>query len=372
VIRRSAPEASAPLRCDVAVVGAGPAGSLAATFLARRGFDVVQVTGAPQQMRRPAEVLNPAARFLLREQGLPEPDDASAPCRGVLSVWDEAQPDFHDYGLLQTLEGRAVDRDALHASLAGAARKAGVMQIEGRVSRPPLQDGGGLEWEAPSGRSGRLRCQWTLIATGRRASERGRTRGDRLVALAAPWTRTGYPDTLVVEAAETGWWYAPPAVAGKAQLVFVTDAGLLPAGRQDRARWLDRTLQASRLVRCAGDAPDFDGLRGVDAHDGQAGEPITAGAALIGDAALSLDPLSGAGIYHAMSGALAAVDELAGTGAVGPAYRGWLERRRADQTAERAATYGRAARRFADAPFWRRRLPGPTGHASEHGFLSVL
>ena len=370
MIPRSGPEPPAPSRCDVAVVGAGPAGAVAATFLARRGFDVVQFADAPERAPRPAEILNPATRFLFREHGLAEPEDGSAACRGVLSLWDDAQPAFHDYALLGTLEGLAVDRGALQAALARSARDAGAAQLAARVSLPTRPDRGALEWQAPDGRTGRLDCRWTLVATGRRVSERARR--DRLVALAAPWTRTDHADTLVVEAAEAGWWYAPRAVAGRAQLVFVTDADLLPAGRDDRALWLDRALQASTLARRAGDAADFGALRGVDAHDGWAGEPVAAGAALIGDAALSLDPLSGAGIRDAMEGALAAAGELAATGAVGPAYRAWLAQRRADQTAERAATYGRAARRFAGAPFWDRRAFAAANNTSAQHRLSVL
>src|SRR5215468_3268019 len=80
-LRREAETVSDPV-FDVAVVGAGPAGSATATHLARGGWRVVVVDRAVFPRDKPcAESLSPAAEPLLAELGALDEIEATGPAR---------------------------------------------------------------------------------------------------------------------------------------------------------------------------------------------------------------------------------------------------------------------------------------------------
>jgi flavin-dependent dehydrogenase len=126
---------------DVAVVGAGPAGSAAAIHLARAGWRVALVDRASFPRDKPcAEYLSPAAEPLLAELGVRAALEATAPARlrGFRIFAPDGstfQGDFvgtRDEGgksLFQT--GLAIPRLRLDAALVEAARREGAVVCEG-------------------------------------------------------------------------------------------------------------------------------------------------------------------------------------------------------------------------------------------------
>jgi squalene monooxygenase len=64
------------LNADVAVVGAGPVGCVAAIALARHGMRVVLLEAGPAGRRFAGEWLHPAAVDVLRELAIPLPPNA--------------------------------------------------------------------------------------------------------------------------------------------------------------------------------------------------------------------------------------------------------------------------------------------------------
>src|SRR6516162_5127410 len=67
---------------DVAVIGAGPAGSAAATYLASKGLRIVLVDRARFPRDKPcAEYLSPAAEPLLRKLGVLDELERTEPAR---------------------------------------------------------------------------------------------------------------------------------------------------------------------------------------------------------------------------------------------------------------------------------------------------
>jgi geranylgeranyl reductase family protein len=153
-----------PARCDVLVVGAGPAGSAAAITLARAGFDVVLV----DQHTFPRDKvcgdgLIPDAHNALRKLGV------------LGEVMAEAQSASH-VGCIGPRGGRidvpgalaVLPRKALDLILCRAAAAAGARMFAPLRYAAPIEDGGRVVGaQLKNGEATHeIRAGWTLLATG--------------------------------------------------------------------------------------------------------------------------------------------------------------------------------------------------------------
>jgi flavin-dependent dehydrogenase len=137
---------------DVAIVGAGPAGSAAAIHLARAGWSVVLVDRAHFPRDKPcAENVSPAAEPLLRELGVAD-DLAAAPIgrlRGFRVFAPNGTMFQGDFAATRDASGQAlfemglvVPRLCLDHILVSAARQAGAVVREGwRLALVERSDG---------------------------------------------------------------------------------------------------------------------------------------------------------------------------------------------------------------------------------------
>jgi menaquinone-9 beta-reductase len=317
---------------DVAVVGAGPAGSTAAAQLARAGHRVVLLEKATFPRDKPcAEYLSPATEPLLRGLGVLDEIEASQPSRlrgfrvyapggGVFQGDYAATRDAEGHSLFET--GLAVPRIRLDALLSAAAQRAGADLREGwrlgRIAR--VNEGAGSTYvlsAAPEAEP--IRARLVVAADGLHSTVaqrlglhvQGRLRKVALVAHTrgitglsdygemhvagrryvgvAPLEPASMGDlcnvAMVVDEARDG-----RAVAGRPEAFLLDALGAFP-GLRDRVRGVRvtrSTLTVSRLSVRARRLSD-DGLL------------------LVGDAAGYYDPFTGEGIYQALrSGELAA------------------------------------------------------------------
>ncbi len=330
-------------RCDVAVVGAGPAGVAAAVQLARAGHAVTLVA-SPR--RASLEGLSVRARALLGELGLGEAAAAAGLVMPRRGRWGGAP-----------VEGgteHVIVRTAFDAALLEDARAHGVRIETGRVI--VLERGGERFRVALGGRALEARA---LVEARGRARRGALIRGPTLLAVAQPLQRCrDLPAGTRIAPLEAAWCWAAVGARGAAVLQVVTAAPGL-ARRVPVAELLRAALGALAVEEPAFAAARFTGRPAARAANAQChtGLADTPGQLCIGDAAVAAEPLSGHGIFEALAWAPAAAAGIAtflDGGAWAP-VREFLRSRAAerwDHAVRLAAGFYRQQALVAAHPFW--------------------
>ena len=341
--------------CDVAIIGAGPAGAACAIALARASVDkVCLVAGGRRPGRRPAaigETIPPDARLLLDRLGLWDAflEEGHERCLGSCSAWGSDVLGYNDFLLNPQGSGWHLDRARFDAFLRRGARDAGASLVE--------EAGNRVE-----------RARFVVDATGR-ASAYARRRGARRIPLDRLTFVYGFFDAAgavsrsrltLLEAAEQGWWYAAALPDDRLAVAFACDADHVgAAGLAGDRRWLGAALATRHL------AARLDGCRFL------AGSIVSRVAAsfrldrvcgpdwlAVGDAAACFDPLAAQGIYKALEDGLAAAaliaSALAEGGDLPGDYAAAAGARFDEYLAGRNYFYG-LERRWPNSAFWRRR-----------------
>ncbi|HEY0372671.1 MAG TPA: tryptophan 7-halogenase [Thermoanaerobaculia bacterium] len=275
---------------DVAIAGAGPAGSAAAIALARGGARVaLHDRGVSRAI---GESLVPSASTLLAELGVLDRflADAHAPCYGNLSAWGTSELAEQDFIRSPYGHGWHLDRARFDAMLRDAARDAGATLVD------VLPD-----------------ARMTIDATGR-ASAIARARGvrrvthDQLIAFFAVFTterQTDHDSRTLVESAPEGWFHTARLPNATRVVTFFTDEGppRLP---------IESTVHVAAILADHG-YTQAGPIRSADARSARLEHFHGDDWLAVGDAALSFDPLSSQGILAALySGVKAANAVLSG------------------------------------------------------------
>jgi flavin-dependent dehydrogenase len=159
---------------DVIVCGAGPAGAVAATVLARGGARVLLVDRA--RFPRPklcGDTLNPGALALLRRLGMTDGfEHAAIGLDGMIVTGERGARVRCAYG--HGVRAVAILRRDLDAALAQCATAAGARLEEGVLVRAPLVDGGagrvrGVVIAGRDGRDVRVPAPLVIACDGRRS-----------------------------------------------------------------------------------------------------------------------------------------------------------------------------------------------------------
>lgn len=361
-------------RFDVAVIGAGPAGSAAARWLALRGARVVLIERTSLDMPRVGESLASAVQPLLAMLGLWTDFLALRPLPsfGTCSYWGEDTPQVHSHMMSPWGCGWHVDRLSFDRMLAeGACRAGAVLLLRTTLANCETTPTG---WRFTLREPGtervvrKLSARILIDATGRAArcaTHMGTDRLplDQLVATAVrlDGADVGRESYVMVETTADGWWYSAPIPGGKMIAMLMTDVDLcrqmrLNSSRSWEARLDASTFTAERLSRLRRlTAPQ---LCSAASHRlRRSGQPQVCLA--VGDAALAVDPVSGSGVVRALRTARAGAEA---TGAVletgSPDALSMYEAERDFECTryleERALYYG-FERRWAGQPFWERR-----------------
>lgn len=295
-------------RSDVLVIGAGPAGAVAALGLARRGLDVCVVDRArfPRD-KTCGDAVSSKAMAIADEHGAGE--EIRGRAHAVVRTARAVFPDGTVVARRYDDPGYIVPRFDLDDALRRALDRTGATVLEGVGVRTVVEDGGGVIGAEGPGLSWRARAVLAADGPGSvgwpavgRAYPRGR---DLAVAATVYCRGVAFPDGADVSdhyfdrALPYGYGWIFPAVDGVSNVgVYQRADAYHAAGLSLRVlldgfveRHGDRLATAQPIAKVRTWALPIGGGRR------RCGVP---GLLLLGDAAGYVDPLSGEGIWQAM------------------------------------------------------------------------
>ena len=382
-----------PGSVDVAILGGGPAGAVAAHLLAGWGFNVDLLT-RPPHARALAESLPPSVGKLLDHTGLRTPIDAAGFLRSTgNTVWwgpvaDRAEP----FG--EGAPGYQVPRDRFDRLLLDQAAGSGARVRRRAVVREvlaPADPGRPATVRFDTGgRARSLDARWVLDCTGRagltaRQGARQLEPGLRTMALVGVWDRPGvWPvaeaSHTLVESYGDGWaWSVPVSMERRYVAVMVDPTVTALHGRGELAAAYRRELgRTARLGPLLAGARLAGRPWARDASPYSSATPGRPGHLLVGDAASFTDPLSSFGVKKAIASAwLAAVvvrTSLEDPGLASAALELYNRRERAimETLRARSSEFARAAAGSHAGDFWARRADREDGEVSGEPDVGAL
>src|SRR3954471_15358470 len=303
---------------DVLIAGAGPAGSLAATILARAGANVVVFDRA--RFPRPklcGDTLNPGSLAVLERLGLGCATGASIPLAGMIVTGHDG---VRVEGRYDEVSGRSMSRADLDAALMMAAAGAGARIEQGVLVQGPVVDTSGslpivtgLTITGRQGKSLTIPARMVIAADGRYS----RVARALSLSCAARWPRrwaigayfenvTGMTEFGEMHVRRTHYMGVAPLAKNITNACVVTPN---PGGRHPGDILMTTLKQDAQLTERFASArmvtaPICLGPLAVDARAAGA-----RGLLLAGDAAGFVDPITGDGLRFAIRGAELAARE---------------------------------------------------------------
>lgn len=311
----------------VAVIGGGPAGSVAALALAQSGVSVLLASAKPTEAFQVGESLVPSARTILEKLGVWNAFLAGGhlPCYGNISAWGSSELVDTDFIRSPYGHGWHLDRVHFDTMLCQAAEESGaaVWNCAKLVSFERRQSNWRLSLKT-SDRIKEVTCEWLVDCTGRsyciaKALGVERHYEDRLLAFYARFgaidsTHEDQDSRTMVESVPQGWFHTALLPSRERIVTFFTDAGTAWVKKaksceglfdliEDTAH-ISHKLKTHRYVTC--EKPNSRDARSSRLKQFQGEGWLAAG-----DAATSYDPLSSQGILFGLYSGLKAGNAVA-------------------------------------------------------------
>lgn len=352
---------------DVVIVGGGLAGSACAALLASRGWRVVLIEKSHFDKPRIGEVVPLQAVTALREcvgfDHQSVEDLCSAVSMFIVSWGGGVSP--RESGQYLRIDRRRVDKSVFQA-----ATEMSVVGLLGAQLKSVSRDND--RWRFRVGVAGKMQdlsARIAIEATGRTCFSpftklRKRIYADNSIATVLRISDKRISEaSMQLESYPGGWWYASTFPNTERVVVHFSDKDLLPSNRIERFNCVLQRLSQGQIIKDWVNADsitmtncqwsEFDSRMGIRQ---QVSGP---GWLVVGDAQMSIDPLSGCGVLESVRSAVEAVSfvhcSLMGFGFNEVEFAEGVMRRYNHQIASRVKAYQSEAR-WSTFPFWQRRL----------------
>ncbi len=345
---------------SVLVIGGGPAGACFASRMAQLGASVVLAERLVFPRRWLGESLTPGVREFLLAMGAGKAleDGGFPPARDVRVSWEGESLTRVKSGA----EGLLVDRGRFDQMLLDHAAREGVRVLQPAqvVELKRVEEG----WQATLAHGGgheRVHADFLADARGRGAlaGSPRRAMGQRSLAVFGYWRGSSLPQHATVSAGERGWFWGIPLPDGSYNAqAFVSPRDFHSSPGESIEQRYRALIAGSELAPGLAEAGMEGPVRAVDATPYLVDEPVTSRSIRLGDAALSLDPISSSGvqkaIQSALAGAIVANTMLRRPDDAGEAERFYRDslQRTAARHAEWAGQHYAAAARTRSNDFW--------------------
>lgn len=304
---------------DIIIIGAGIAGCIAAIALVD-DYSVTLIDKLPEPGDRIGESLAPATGRILKRLHLLENMEAEQQLfiknLGMQSYWGSERVHIKDHLRDPDGFGRNVNRKAFECYLRETAIQRGIECIwPARLHHSTYADScWQIEARSDDGKAANayhLAAKFVIDATGRQshfARSLGikRTPYDKLIACWATMPNTTENRMSTLSASESGWWYSAVTPHDKRVLAFQTDSDLIDRGvfktLDAFLRFSKENKAVTRILEQTKGGIAFHGT--VAANSARLPQVAAKGWAALGDAAISFDPLSSQGMFHAMASAM--------------------------------------------------------------------
>ena len=317
------------LSADVIVIGGGPAGSAAATMLARKGWQVILLEREQFPRDHVGESLLPASIPVLEELGaLPAVEKAGfLPKYGATMVWGSGDAPWSWY-FKETSQryphSYQVWRPEFDKILLDNAKEQGVTVLEGHQVTEVIFDGDdaiGVEFTNSNGVPGEAQCRFVVDASGQStllSRHLDTKKWDPFFQNLAVYAYfTGVkplpePDqnNIFIESYRYGWLWSIPLHTGRTSVGVVVDSKIGQEGIQQNGAkaFLEAQLAQSNHTKAMLADAQIDSEPTVVMDWSYTAEKLFGpGYIIAGDAACFVDPLFSSGVHLAlMSGVLAA------------------------------------------------------------------
>lgn len=358
-------------RYDVVVLGGGPAGSTAASTLARKTLSVLIVEEQEAINFKVGETLPGFATVVLARAGFPGllRRVPQLRCSGNRSCWGSVQLRWRE-GLVNPYGGGThLDRASFDQELIREAGSAGALILRGarfqsatrsnRVWTIFLRHGPDLH---------SVECDSIVDCTGRKACF-ARSRGadrivvDRQIAVVSVLSGADIKDddlTTIIEATPKGWWYSARLPSQERITAFFSDGSLLSGldtrSNEGFAGLMSHSEHIGKFLRKGYTAPHKPTV--VLADTSYLTHSAGDGWCAAGDAASAIDPLASAGIVNGINaGSKAALLVLSGFKNIQDYSEEIVDKAKAD--IEIRQSYYRMETRWPREPFWLLRQENP-------------